>query len=154
MNMLRLLPALPLALLLAACATPAASTGPATTADVLASQPAWSISARDANGGDLLPDNTYRLQFADGRLATSGGCNRMGAGYRIEGERLHVDGLMGTRMACMQPGVMENEAMLGRLLAQPLQMQVLTSHPPQVRLNAADGSVLALTPTTAPSTRD
>lgn len=149
----RLLLALPLAGLLAACASTDATT-PVAGADVLASQSAWSISAADANGRDLLPNNTYRLQFADGRLATSGGCNRMNGAYRIDGERLHVDGLAATRMACPQPGVMENEAMLGRLLAEPMQMQVLRSQPPQLRLRTSDGSVLALTPTAAPPAHD
>ena len=117
--MRHVLPLLPLALALAACTPsnppvdppPAATSVPAARAQagidakaLLASH--WQLTdAVDGTGkriDALLPDPAKPLQldFTDGRVAVSGGCNRMGGGYTLAGDRLSVGPLVQTKMFC------------------------------------------------------
>jgi len=48
---------------------------------------------------------------SDGRVAGSGGCNRFGGPFALDGSRLSIGRLATTRMACLEPeGVGEQEA--------------------------------------------
>lgn len=49
--------------------------------------------------GDVSPSAT----FSDGRMAGSTGCNRYSATYVLDGDRLHLDPAIATRMACLPP---------------------------------------------------
>lgn len=55
------------------------------------------------------------LQSADRRVAGSGGCNRMGGSYELEGTRLEFSQMVGTMMAC--PQGMEQERLFHQALA-------------------------------------
>lgn len=63
------------------------------------------------------PQNPPRLtlQTADHRVAGSGGCNRMGGSYELEGSRLTFGQMIGTMMAC--PQGMEQERAFHQALA-------------------------------------
>src|SRR3546814_20156184 len=80
------------------------------------------------------------LGFADGRVSVSGGCNGQGASYAVgDGGKLEVGQMMSTQMACDAP-LMEADAAIAALLAQPQEVRFEESAPPRLRLVAADGS--------------
>jgi len=151
---------LPLALALAACAPngappPAAAAptaGPAT--DTPADPGAlagyhWRLeSATDPAGARidaLFPgeDHVLTLDFRDGRVSVSGGCNGQGGSVAAGDDgTLEIGRMMSTQMACDAP-LMQADAAIAALLAQPQQWQVEESAPPRLRLVAADGSTSA-----------
>lgn len=57
-----------------------------------------------------------RLSFEDGRLAASPGCNSLGSGYRLDGDRLLVEDLAMTEMACEDPALMDQDSWFANLL--------------------------------------
>lgn len=154
--MTRLLPLLMLAL--AAC-TPTPGTGnppqPAAADATTGAQPAadqldaWHWHLAEATGADgariaalfANPEQPLQLDFSQGRISVSGGCNRIGGGYRHEGGFLHVEQLLQTQMACPQP-LMEQDAAIARLLEGRLAMATHDSDPPGLELTASDGSKL------------
>ena len=147
---------LPLALALAACAQdgtrpPAAGT-PSRASPAAVADPAvlgghhWRLeSARDGDGARidaLFPggDHVLALDFADGRVSVSGGCNGQGGSVATAGDgRLEIGQLVSTQMACAAP-LMQADAAIAALLAQPQRWQLEESAPPRLRLVAADGS--------------
>ncbi|THF64441.1 META domain-containing protein [Pseudothauera rhizosphaerae] len=98
------------ALLLAACA--AVSASPATTLlDV-----EWRLIELEGQAVEAGGRRAAHLILSsDGRVAGSGGCNRLLGSYRLEGEKLSFGQLAGTRMACLQG--MEQERILFDALA-------------------------------------
>lgn len=135
-----------LSLALAACATTATPPTDATSFNPLTAQGAWKLNAATAaNGSTLLPSDTnYRLQFVDDRISVLGGCNRMSGRYAVSNDKLEVQALASTRMACPEPG-MQHDAMIARLLEQPLTMRVMEAHPEQLRLETPAGDQLTFT---------
>jgi heat shock protein HslJ len=70
----------------------------------------WRASAIDGRGGALVPDTEITLAFgADGRVVGNAGCNRYTARYVAQGTTLRIESPALTRMACLSPGVMEQE---------------------------------------------
>jgi heat shock protein HslJ len=93
---------------LAACAsgaapasTPGMSPDPAPGAGGLAGRAFLSVAVTDG-GVDrpLVPGTRIRLDFTNGGLSASAGCNTMGARSRIDGGRLIVDQMSTTDMGC------------------------------------------------------
>jgi heat shock protein HslJ len=61
------------------------------------------------NGAAIAPDRQARLDFNDGRMNGTVGCNRLGGSYEFLGKKLSVGPIMSTRMACPDPlGAQEN----------------------------------------------
>lgn len=122
------IPLLPLLFALAACASPppgAAATDPdpagAVVAQALGAH-GWRLaSATDAGGrriDALFPDAAapLRFAFADGRIAVSGGCNRLSAAYTLDGGTLQVGPAAQTKMFCGGGALMAaDEAVAARL---------------------------------------
>ena len=79
------------------------------------------------------------------RVSGSGGCNRIVGGYTLDGDRLALTRLAGTRMACSAG--MEQEQQLLHALEQVAGQRVRGSH---LELLAADGRVLARFEAVAP----
>src|SRR5512137_2635646 len=107
----------------APAAEPAASTA-APAADLATTLVAyrWQLaSATDAAGQSIAalfpgPDNVLGLEFADGNLGVTGGCNRIGMGYQLlEGGQLQLSPGRSTMMACPPP-LGEADAAIARLL--------------------------------------
>ena len=150
---------LPLALALAACTQGAPAPGPAgpmpppaeagipyvADSATLAGYRWRLASATDADGARidaLFPggDHVLALEFADGRVSVSGGCNGQGASYAVgEGGRLEIDRMMSTQMACDAP-LMDADAAIAALLAQAQEVHFEEGTPPRLRLVADDGS--------------
>lgn len=83
----------------------------------------WRLTtATDAAGqriDALLPDPARPLQldFADGRVSVSGGCNRMNGGYALSGDRFEVGALAQTKMFCGGGALMAADEAIGARLA-------------------------------------
>lgn len=66
----------------------------------------WTVASI---GGAAVSTRAPTIEFAGGRIAGSGGCNRFFGGYETRGDELTVSGLGATEMACEEP-VMRQEA--------------------------------------------
>ncbi len=162
-----------IALWLAACSPKTPNDSAMTPADVTpaaapvalaleATLPAyrWQLeSATDAGGARIAalfprPENRVALEFADGRLGVSGGCNRIGASYQlVEPSGLQVGQAQSTMMACPPP-LGDTDAAIGKLLSGTLQAELQgDAGAPRLRLTAADGSALEFAGTPTPETR-
>ena len=134
--MRHVLPLLPLVLALAACtpSNPPVDPPPATTSVPAARAPAgidaktllashWQLTGAVDSAGKridaLFPDPTKPLQldFTEGRVAVSGGCNQMGGGYALAGDRLSVGPLVQTKMFCGGGALMAADEAISQRLA-------------------------------------
>ncbi len=87
-------------------------------------------------GFELVEGTTVRIEFRDGTLSASAGCNLLGGGYRIDGDTLRIDGgLSMTEMACEEALMDQDTRFVDLLLAGPIV--------------ALDGDTLVLTATDA-----
>lgn len=154
-----------------ACA-PGSPTDPASAAPASAATPVvlqlgptlsayrWQLeTAIDASGAAIEalfpgPENRLGLEFADGQLGVSGGCNRIGASYQLVGDAsLQLGPARSTMMACPPP-LAEADAAIGKFLAGTLQARLQgDAGAPRLRLAAADGSTLEFAGTPTPETR-
>ena len=140
-------------------ASPAVATPTPDTATTLVAYQWQLASATDASGQSIAalfptPDKPLGLQFADGRLGVTGGCNRLNAGYQLlDSAQMQVSPGMSTMMACPPP-LANADAAIARFLAGTLQVAVEgEAGAPQLRLAAADGSTLTFSGTPTPETR-
>ena len=140
-------------------AGPAVATPTPDTATTLVAYQWQLASATDAAGQSIAalfptPDKPLGLQFADGRLGVTGGCNRLNAGYQLlDSAQMQVSQGMSTMMACPPP-LANADAAFARFLAGTLQVAVEgEAGSPQLRLAAADGSTLTFSGTPTPETR-
>jgi heat shock protein HslJ len=62
---------------------------------------AWRISS--INGAAIPAEREANLDFNDGRMNGTVGCNRLGASYEYLGKKLSVGPVMSTKMACPDP---------------------------------------------------
>jgi heat shock protein HslJ len=75
--------------------------------------PNWVVSAYDVSGTlrRSIAGSTVTITFATDRTVSgSGGCNTYSGKYSLTGDRLKLGRLAMTAMACLKPGVMEQEA--------------------------------------------
>ena len=79
------------------------------------------------------------IKFEAGRVSGSGGCNRFGGTYKLEGDQLSFSALVSTRMACA-PEVMEKEQAYFDLLSR-VRSVALAGH--ELELRDGDGKALA-----------
>lgn len=141
----------------AADAASAPAPAPATAAGQLDAWH-WRLSgAVDAEGNRIQAlfanrDQQLQLDFSQGRLSVSGGCNRIGGDYAQEGGALRVGTLVQTQMACPQP-LMDQDTAIAGLLEGELALATEDSDPPRLELTAADGSRLSFTGAPTADTR-
>ena len=75
---------------------------------------AWTLTA--INDTPALANTSVTVEFADGQLGGSSGCNSYGGAYKASGNKITTDSINMTLMACLDAGVMEQEsAFLGIL---------------------------------------
>ena len=68
-------------------------------------------------GAGLIPGAEITATFEDGQVGGIAGCNHYGGSYQVSGDKLTVDAMSMTEMACMDPqGVMEQEQQYLELL--------------------------------------
>jgi heat shock protein HslJ len=140
-------------------AVPAAATPAPDTATTLVAYQ-WQLeSASDAAGQSIAaffpaPDRPLGIEFGDGRLGVTGGCNRISAGYELlDSTQLLLSPGMSTMMACPPP-LGDADAAFGKFLTGTLQIALDgEAGAPRLRLAAADGSSLVFNGTPTPETR-
>ena len=70
-----------------------------------------SYSDRKGNQASLVPTSEITIEFLDGQVSGSAGCNSYFAAYQLDGERLSFQEAGITERFCTSPeGVMEQEA--------------------------------------------
>jgi heat shock protein HslJ len=93
-----------------------AGTAGAVTADQLAGRTFLSTQVSGPDAVPLVDGSRVVLEFEDGRLSGTGGCNRLGGSYEVDGDALVLAGpLITTEMAC-DPPLMEQDAWVAALL--------------------------------------
>lgn len=149
------------AMALAACGT-----SPSATASAPAAAPShsagvshpllqayhWDLDvAQDASGQALPqfkalePKTRVRLNFMAGKagehtIATKV-CNQMVGRYVLDGQRMQVDGVVSTQMACLGDGLSQLERAVGAQLDQVQTVQLLQPAPqPRIAVGFRDGS--------------
>lgn len=130
-------------------ATPETADTDATTPAAATRLQAYVWHLREASTADgapisaLLdtPGRMLALRFEDGRIAVLNGCNHMGGQVRIAGNRITVDDLASTLMAC-EPALMAVDRTAGELLQGASDMALGEGNAPSLRLTTGDGAVL------------
>jgi len=76
---------------------------------------AWVLTALPVR--DLAPGSTITLRLAEGQVGGTDGCNRYGARYTLDGDRLEIDAAstVSTMMACPAPVMEQASAYLAAL---------------------------------------
>jgi len=103
----------------------------------------------------LFPDaeRSFAFNFAGSRLHVQGGCNGLRGSFQIGAdELLEVTGAMSTLMACPAP-LMEADAALSALLAEPLETVLVRGVQPTLVLLTKAGDALVLTGELTPEAR-
>lgn len=99
----------------------------------------WRITA--VNGQPAVAGVEADLNFAEGRMSGTAGCNRLSGSFAQERDRLSCGGIIATRMACMGPrGEQENRVLA--ILRQPLTIRF--GERMTMTWTAPDGSNIAL----------
>jgi heat shock protein HslJ len=72
----------------------------------------WMLTAYGADDDltAVLPDSAVTAKFVDVTMVGSAGCNSYNTTFVLDGRSFSVNPILVTEMACMQPGVMEQEA--------------------------------------------
>lgn len=94
----------------------------------------------------LFPEaeRSFAFRFADSRLHVQGGCNGLRGAFEIDADgMLEVTGRMSTLMACEAP-LMEADATLSTLMAEPLETVLIRGAQPTLVLLASTGDALVL----------
>jgi len=120
----------------------------------------WRLeSATDASGQpiDALfpgPEHLLGVEFIEGQLGVSGGCNRLGVGYQVlEPGQLQLGQARSTMMACPPP-LADADAAMAKFLAGTLQAEIKgDAGAPVLRLAAVDGTALTFSGQPTPETR-
>lgn len=143
-----LIPALLIAL--AGCAVtadPQEGTPVTRASDALLGSQHWRLA--DAHSADgrridaLFPDarRPLTLDFANGRLRVSGGCNGASAPYRLDDSgQLALGELASTMKACAEPLMQADRALHALLSGNPVRLTVQPGEPPALVLESPDGS--------------
>lgn len=96
----------------------AACSGAAAPGEISLSDVTWKLdSYQDAQGqvASALPDAEATLEFADGQLSGSTGCNRYFASYTLDGKKLTLGPAGSTRMACEEARMAQENAFMTAL---------------------------------------
>ena len=67
------------------------------------------LSLAGSEWGLAVSSEPY-VQFGDGSVSGSGGCNRFAGSYTFDGSRIAISQMAVTSMACIDDGVMVREA--------------------------------------------
>ena len=102
-----------LTLILAACATEGGGTALEGTTFLSTGV------TEDGQDRPLVDGTRIRIGFNDGQLSANAGCNIFGGSYRLEGDRLIVEGGSMTEMGCDEERSAQDEWLFGLLGSQP-----------------------------------
>lgn len=140
---------------------PAVSAAPATSAPTAAVDTAllpryhWRLSEATSADGKRIdalfarPDKPLQLDFVRDRLGVANACNRIGGGFRVEGDRLKAGPLASTMMACNDPALAALDSAISQRLESGPKLGLHGGDTPTLRLitDAGDTLVFAGEPT-------
>jgi hypothetical protein len=120
----------------------------------------WQLeSATDPAGASIGalfpgPENLLGVEFIDGQLGVTGGCNRIGVGYQVlDPAQLQLGQARSTMMACPPP-LADADAAVAKFLTGTLQAEIKgETGAPMLRLAAVDGTTLTFKGQPTPETR-
>lgn len=111
----------------------------------------WNLdSAVDAAGKPialLQREGKYglKLSFNGDNLGVSGGCNHVGAGFKLAGDRIEIGGFRSTLMACQDQRLMQMDSAIGEQLKGSTRFVIEGEAPqPRLLLTTAGGAKLTL----------
>ncbi|RJQ42383.1 MAG: META domain-containing protein [Anaerolineaceae bacterium] len=102
---------------------------------------AWSLSAIDETPS--MKGTKVTVDFSDGQISGSAGCNSYGGSYKIKGEKITISSLVMTMMACQDTGVMEQEQTFIQYLQDA---QTFKVNGEQLQIFSSDDKVLVFIP--------
>jgi heat shock protein HslJ len=68
---------------------------------------AWVLTSID--NMSPLEKTAVTVEFTEGKIGGSSGCNSYGGSYKVKGEKITTDSIAMTLMACVDPEIMEQE---------------------------------------------
>ncbi|MCD9004823.1 META and DUF4377 domain-containing protein [Luteimonas sp. XNQY3] len=119
----------------------------------------WRLVDATGSGGtriDALLDGggeALQLDFADSGLSVSNACNRMGANVALDDDRLTVDQVISTMMACADAQLTAREREIGQRLPGTHRIALTGGEPPRLTMHLDDGDVLVFEGVPTPATR-
>lgn len=128
-----------------AASTPDTSTPGSTPMTTPSSDLASALAGRaflsqSATGITVAPGAVLRIEFRDGQVSFSGGCNGHSGAATFDGDQLTVGPMMATMMACDQP-LMEQDATVAAFLNAGVTVQLDGDN---LALTGADGARIEL----------
>jgi heat shock protein HslJ len=90
-----------------------------------------------------IPDSTLTIHFEDGQVSGNGGCNSYGGEYRVSGDKLKLEKLMSTLMACADPAMMEQETIFMQALGDAQRFDIADG---RLQVYGSDGEALTFVP--------
>ena len=95
------------------------------------------IDALTGGAGDAL-----QLDFAEGGVRVSNVCNRMGANVELDDDRITIDQVISTLMACGDTALAARESAIGERLPGTHRIALTGGEPPRLTLTLDNGDVL------------
>ena len=99
--------------------------------------------ATECLGQKPVTGTTLTLSFDSGQVRGSSGCNTYFGSYRVSAKRIDVEQLASTKMACQEPGVMQQE---GAFLASLGEVDTFRQEEGRLELVRPDGQTLVFKP--------
>jgi heat shock protein HslJ len=127
-------------MLLAACAAPGqpGSNQQATPLPALLENQEWTLTS--LLGQEPLPGTDASVQFEDGTVTGTTGCNSFGGEFMLSDNSLTFNNLYQTEMACTEPaGIMQQETAFMQAMMQTASYQITGN---QLEIQNSDGETL------------
>jgi len=87
-----------------------------------------------------IPDSITTIRFENGKVSGLGGCNQYGGEYQVHGNKLSLDKLYMTEMACISPeGIMEQEQRFLKALGDTSSFEIMNG---QLQISMSDSETL------------
>ena len=102
---------------------------------------AWTLTSFD--NMPPLKGTKLTVEFAEGKIGGSSGCNSYGGLYKVNGEKISTGPIAVTMMACVDPGVMEQEQIFLEYLQEA---QTYIRSEGQLQIFRSDGKALTFMP--------
>jgi heat shock protein HslJ len=102
---------------------------------------AWTLTSIDHTAP--LKGTKLTIEFAEGKVSGSSGCNSYSGSYEINGEKISTGPIAMTLMACVDPGMMEQEQ---SFLAYLGDLKTFVRSEGQLQIFRSDGKALTLIP--------
>jgi len=102
----------------------------------------WEVTGINNGHGGVVSNaltNQAYLQFTEGKLQGSGGCNTLFANYQTDESKLSIGSVASTRKLCAEGGLMAQEQQILQALTQVTHYEIRTN---QLRLLNTKGSLM------------